>query len=406
MITSNVSGMAELVRNGGNGLLFQVNDAEDLCRKMGTLNNNPGLLEVFKSNLPVVKSIEQNGSELEKFAKSMKIKSPLVKKNEVRLLCEAGADELFCGIEPYLWRRKYKDFCINQRSTGANFTKLKDLEGAISIAHRYKVRVHVAINAFFYLEEQYEVAMQIIKDVLNVGADGIILADPALLLGLNKNLIKERDVVIGCDAVIFNSAATKFYKRLGATRIVFPRAMTIPEIKEVTNSDTSLEYEAFIIHDLCFFVDGFCTYCKDATGGLEKEGKGRHKVYFFAASRLPARGRCRTPFRRQRMSLKHNKQIGFIKLFSFWDKRHIEGCGACSIYDLKKAGIAALKVLDRNLPTQEKVTATKFIKECLNLLKDNHISKTDYIENCKRLFKMVFKVKCNKFDCYYPPASQ
>ena len=80
---------------------------------------------------------------------SLKIKSPLTDKKEVKPLCEAGADELFCGIEPYNWRRKYKDFSIKQRSTGANFTKLTDLEKAIFAAHRYKARVHVAINVFF-----------------------------------------------------------------------------------------------------------------------------------------------------------------------------------------------------------------------------------------------------------------
>ena len=162
----------------------------------------------------------------------MKIKSPLVNKKEVMPRCEAGADELFCGIEPYYWRRKYKNFSINQRSSGANFTKLADLEKAISIAHRYKVKLHVAVNAFFYLEEQYQMLKKIIRDILNVGADGIIFAEPTLLLNMDKTLLKNKDVVIGCDAVILNSAAVELYKKLGATRVVLPRSMTIQEMEE------------------------------------------------------------------------------------------------------------------------------------------------------------------------------
>lgn len=335
----------------------------------------------------------------------MQIKSPLVNKKEVKALCEAGADELFCGIEPYGWRRKYKDFSINQRSTGANFTKLTDLEKAIQIAHGRKVKVHVTVNAFFYLEEQYKMLKEIIRDILNAGADGIIFAEPTLLLNIDKSLLKTKDVVIGCDAVILNSAAVGFYKKLGATRVVLPRAMTIQEMDELIKPDhSSMEYEVFIIHDLCFFVDGFCTYCKEATGGIKKEGRGRKNVYLFSASCVPLRGLgggCRTHFRRQRISVSNDTQIGKISPFTFWMKKHIEGCGACAMYDLKKIGVKSLKVLDRNLPTTEKVKATGFIKQCMDWLKDNNLSKSDYIRCCKRRFRELFKVRCQEFDCYY-----
>lgn len=336
---------------------------------------------------------------------AMKIKSPLTDKKEVQALCEAGADELFCGIEPSDWSRSYKNFSINQRSTGANFRKLSNLEKAIQTAHSYKVKVHVAVNAFFYLEEQYRILKEIIRDIFNTGADGIILAEPTLLLNTNKSLLRSKDVVIGCDAVILNSASVEFYKKLGATRVVFPRAMTLKEMEEVTKLDRSLEYEVFIIHDLCFFEDGLCTYCKEATGGIKKEGRGRSKIYLFSTSRIPTRGfggGCRTRFRREKVSVSNNKRIGKIRPFTFWMRKHIEGCGACAIYDLNRIGVASLKVLDRNLPSKEKVKATKFIRECRDLLIDNNLSKSDYIENCKRHFKEAFRVRCGKFDCYYP----
>ena len=357
----------------------------------------------------------------------MKIKSPLTDKKEAEPLCEAGADELFCGIEPHQWRKKYKDFSINQRSTGANFTKLANLEKAISIAHKHKVKIHITINAFFYLEKQYKLAERIIKDVLDIGVDGIIFVDPALISHIDKDLLKDKDVVIGTDAVVFNSAAVKFYKKLGATRVVFPRAMAINEMEEAAGPDKAMEYEVFIIHDLCFFVDGFCAYCKEQAGGInpvkdadfsigkrkisngiKKESKVKKDVYFFTSSRLFARGfggGCRTSFRRQRIAVKNNKQIGTAKPFTFWMKKHIQGCGACAIYDFKKMGITSLKVLDRNLPIEEKVRATGFIKKSLDLLNNNNISKADYIDKCKVLFKKTFKVKCSRYDCYYPDAN-
>lgn len=335
----------------------------------------------------------------------MKIKSPLTNKKEVKSLCEAGADELFCGIEPYHWKKKYKDFCINQRPAGANFSELGDLEKAISAAHRYNVKVHIAVNAFFYLEEQYKGAKQIISDVLDVGADGVIFADPALLLNIDNDLLRDKDVVIGTDAVIFNSSAVKFYKRLGSTRIVLPRAMAISEIEEIIRDDNRMEYEAFIIHDLCFFVDGFCTYCKEGSGEVKRKGKEGEKVSFFSASRIYQRGfsgGCRTRFRRQKIFFRNNRQAGSIRPFTFWMKKHIQGCGACAIYDLRRAGVTNLKILDRNLPMEEKVKATLFIKGALDLSGNDNISKVEYIMKCKDLFKKTFKVKCSQYDCYYP----
>lgn len=336
----------------------------------------------------------------------MKIKSPLTDKKEVKALCEAGADELFCGIEPHNWRKEYKDFSINQRSTGANFTKLTDLEKAIQIAHNYKVKVHVAVNAFFYLERQYKVLKEIVKDILNIGTDGLIFAEPALILDTERSLLKAKDMVVGCDAVILNSAAVDFYQKLGATRVVLPRAMTIHEIEElVKRTNHYMEYEVFIINDLCFFVDGFCTYCKEATGGIKKQGRRTGRVYFFTASRTPRRGfggGCRTHFRKQKISLSNNQKIGRTMPFEFWMKKHIEGCGACAMYDLKRIGVTNLKVLDRNLITEEKIKATRFIRKCLDLLNNEQISKNDYIQNCKNYFKEIFKVRCFKFDCYYP----
>jgi len=335
----------------------------------------------------------------------MKIKSPLTDKKEVKPLAEAGANEFFCGIEPTAWRKRFSDFSISQRATHANFTKFSDLEKAVSAAHKLKTKIHVAVNAFFYMEQHYECAVRIIKEALALGVDGIIFADFGLLVNTPRALLKDKDVVIGTDAVIFNRESAKFYKRLGATRLVIPRAVTIKEIESIVRKDAAMEYEVFIIHDLCFFVDGFCTYCKEMSGKPRKEGRGRKNVYFFSSSRQPKRGfngGCRTHFKRRKILQASGRATGKTEDFTFWTKKHIQGCGACAIYDLKKMGVSSLKVLDRNLPTRGKIQATEFIRKSLDFLENKNISRTEYIEKCKNLFKKTFNKKCNLYDCYYP----
>lgn len=343
--------------------------------------------------------------------KIMKIKAPIVNKQEAVRLCEIGIDELFCGIEPSYWRKRYKYFSISQRPTCANFTRLSELKKTIDIAHRHKAKIHVAVNAFFYLEKQYDAAERIVKDVLGIGADGVIIADAALLLRLNKDLLKGKDVIVGCDAVVFNSYAVSLYKDLGATRIVLPRSMTVSEMKEMVKRDVSMEYEVFIIHDLCFFEDGLCASCKEASGsiGLEKSKEGNEKITLLTGPIISESilmrgylGGCRDIFQQQKISVKDDRKISRIKNFSYWDKKHIQGCGACAMYDFKEMGIASLKILDRRLPVEEKVKAVIFIKKCSDLLLKSGIDKKNYTRECKALFRKTFKTRCDLYDCYYP----
>ena len=52
VLTSNIGGMKELVRDGIHGLLFEVNNREDLAAKMLSIVERPSQLETFRANRP------------------------------------------------------------------------------------------------------------------------------------------------------------------------------------------------------------------------------------------------------------------------------------------------------------------------------------------------------------------
>jgi glycosyltransferase involved in cell wall biosynthesis len=58
VITSNAGGMSELVRDGIEGLQFQIGNAADLRRAMRSLLDDPGQLERFRQNLPDLPTLE------------------------------------------------------------------------------------------------------------------------------------------------------------------------------------------------------------------------------------------------------------------------------------------------------------------------------------------------------------
>jgi glycosyltransferase involved in cell wall biosynthesis len=65
VLCSNIGGMAEKVAEGIGGWHFNVNDREDLFRKIVHAYRNKESLELFRKNIPPVKTIEENRRELE-----------------------------------------------------------------------------------------------------------------------------------------------------------------------------------------------------------------------------------------------------------------------------------------------------------------------------------------------------
>lgn len=65
VVTSDIGGMAELVGDGRHGLHFKTGEAPDLARVLQRLIDEPGLAQQLGSELPHVKSIEENAREME-----------------------------------------------------------------------------------------------------------------------------------------------------------------------------------------------------------------------------------------------------------------------------------------------------------------------------------------------------
>ncbi len=335
----------------------------------------------------------------------MHIKAPLLDVRDVEPLVRAGADEFFCGVENRSWRRRFRGMSLNQRSGAANFQSLKEFSRAAKKAHRLGARIHVAVNAFFFLAEQYQAAETMVSDVRDAGADAVIFADPVLLRRCRSRGLPASAAVIGCDGVVFNSAAAAFYRRLGARRIVFPREMTIEEMRMVIGREPGLEYEAFIINDLCFFVDGFCSFCKDQFNDAGTRLRPVKGLYVFKGMDTTSRGAaggCRTVFSRQPVS-HAGRPLGRPGRFSFWRKKVIDGCGACAVYALQQAGVSSLKVLDRNLPLGRRVVATRFIAAACRRAAAA-ADRQQFIDGCRGDFRRTFKAACSPYDCYYPDA--
>jgi len=65
IIASDIGGMAELVQDGINGLLFKTGSARDLREKIERIFRHPDLIGRLSKNIRPVKTIEENAGEIE-----------------------------------------------------------------------------------------------------------------------------------------------------------------------------------------------------------------------------------------------------------------------------------------------------------------------------------------------------
>ena len=125
--------------------------------------------------------------------KHFRILAPFTHVEDVKLLKDAGADELYCGyVTKKLTDRWPLSFNIlNRRGEGQSFENYYAFKEATEQAARYDLPVYVTINGL-YTPEQYPLLTELTEQVECLdGVKGIIVADLGFLLTLRKNDFKK-----------------------------------------------------------------------------------------------------------------------------------------------------------------------------------------------------------------------
>jgi glycosyltransferase involved in cell wall biosynthesis len=81
VITANAGGMAEMVRDGIDGLHFRIGDAADLREKLLYVIEHPQVLDTFRRNIPTVNTIARNAAEIRGYYERVAGESPVASIN-------------------------------------------------------------------------------------------------------------------------------------------------------------------------------------------------------------------------------------------------------------------------------------------------------------------------------------
>lgn len=312
-------------------------------------------------------------------------------------LVKAGADEVFCGFVPYEWNKVYGSlFPLNRREVlyyNIQIGSLEDMKILKKMVDVYGVPVSITFNYLYYLEEQYEVIVNIMNDLIKIGFDEFIIADIALVIYLKEKNIKCKIHLSGECAEI-NSLSIDFFNKLNISRYIFHRKNTIKDMELCIKNNLveNLQYEAFILNEMCHYSGAFCSslHC-DEMIHLCKIPYDLVKINNKAIS-FPEVDKKIEDYYEQL----ENEDFNFEKENEVSYMLGSTGCGICALRKLKKAGVTHLKVVGRGKYIDDMERDIIGLKKAINMIEKSN-NDEEYKNNLKN---NLFKQGCSK-ECYY-----
>jgi len=110
----------------------------------------------------------------------MHIVAPISKIEEAATFARDGADELFFGVVPAEWTKRYGRFTANRRSAN-NLGSLADVAQVVKDVHKEGKRTSVALNGTTHTPEQIEFVTDLAKELADIGVNSLIVGDVQVL---------------------------------------------------------------------------------------------------------------------------------------------------------------------------------------------------------------------------------
>ncbi len=155
-----------------------------------------------------------------------------------------GADAVYAGQPRYSLRVRENDFSMANLAIG------------ISEAHARGKQFFVASNISPH-NAKIKTYMRDMEPVIAMQPDALIMSDPGLIMMVREKW-PEMPVHLSVQANAVNFASVKFWHKMGLTRVILSRELSIDEIKEIRQECPEIELEVFVHGALCIAYSGRC----------------------------------------------------------------------------------------------------------------------------------------------------
>lgn len=222
---------------------------------------------------------------------------------------EAGADAVYISGKTF-----------GARAFAPNFS-LEEIKEAVRYAHILGKKVFVTLNTLIYDSEIEEVT-NYINYLYDIKVDALIVQDLGVV-NLVKSLHPDFILHASTQMSIYNETGIDNLKKLGISRAILARELTIDEVTSLTKHN--MEIEIFVHGALCYAYSGNCL------------------MSYAIGKRSGNRGACAQPCRKKYSLYENDKVIKQDKnLLSMKDLMTID-----NIDQIIKSGVTSLKIEGR-----------------------------------------------------------
>ena len=179
---------------------------------------------------------------------------------KLKTAIDFGADAVYLGGSK-----------LNLRAFADNFTN-EELKEGIEYAHARGKKVHVTMNVFPH-NEDLEGLEDYLKELYEIGADAIIVADPGIIMTA-REVVPNLEIHLSTQANNVNYKSAMFWYKQGVKRIVLARELTLEEIRDIKDKvPEDLDLEVFIHGSMCMSYSGRCLLSNYMTGRDANRGQ-------------------------------------------------------------------------------------------------------------------------------------
>lgn len=185
--------------------------------------------------------------------KKIELLAPAGDMNKLKTAVEYGADAVYLGGESFGLRKASKNFSV------------EDIKWATNYLHERGKKIHVTLNIIPHDKDIVGVE-EYIEKLNDIGVDALIVADPGMFMKVKK-VAPNFPIHISTQGSVTNVETVKFWKDLGAERVVMARELSLEEVSDIIkNVGDEIEIETFAHGAMCMSYSGRCLLSNYMTG--------------------------------------------------------------------------------------------------------------------------------------------
>lgn len=265
----------------------------------------------------------------------MELLSPAGNVEKLSYAYAYGADAAYIGLKKFSLRVKADNFYEDE------------YKKVIALKEKYPgKRLHCALNISFH-DDEIDALKQNLDYFKQYPIDAFIVQDIGIVPLLQKEFPNVQ-LHLSTQASCVNSEAVKMYQKMGFSRIVLGREISINQIKRIKDSVPDMELEAFCHGAMCIAYAGRCLMSAYLTGRSAQSGFCSHSCRWNFKGLTEAKKIAESGT----LVLEEEQRKGeyfpvfegddFTAILSSKDLRMVE-----HLADMKNAGLDSLKIEGR-----------------------------------------------------------